>query len=141
MEMVLMELQSCMLCDAAEIRENLLFVLGGGVQRFSARAFPAPVPMQLAGLLELDALDTFAAHELLVTVVDSAGEPIGHVQAQLQCASLDVDQDASVPCVLPLGGISVPEPGDYEVRVVVDGQDRTRCALQATEVNAHHTVN
>src|SRR4051794_11877100 len=66
-----MDLQSCMLCDAAEVRDNLLFVLGGGVQRFHASAFPVPVPVQLAGLLEVDAIDTCAAHEIVMTVVES----------------------------------------------------------------------
>jgi hypothetical protein len=136
-----MELQSCMLCDFAEIREHLLFVLGGGVQRFNACAFPAPIPVQLAGLFEVDAIDTCTSHELLVTVVDAAGDPIGEIAGQMQCAGLDVDQVALLPWVMSLAGLSVPAPGDYEVRVVVDGENRTGCALRATEVNAHHPVS
>src|SRR5689334_20207536 len=104
-----MELQSCMVCDAADIRENLLFVLGGGVQRFVTSAFPSAIPMCVAGMLELDGIDTLSPHDVVVEVVDSAGDPIGHVEARVQCGGLEVDQVASVSWVLPLAGIPVPE--------------------------------
>jgi len=48
-----MKFRALMLADFASVRDGLLFVVGGGVKVVYLPALPAPLPLTLAGLVEI----------------------------------------------------------------------------------------
>lgn len=61
-----------LLADSAEVRESLLFVLGGGWTDIG----PAPQPFTIAGLIEVDWDETNRRHRLELTIEDDDGRPL-----------------------------------------------------------------
>jgi hypothetical protein len=61
-----------LLADSAEVREGLLFLLGGGW----AEAGPAPQPFAIAGIIEVDWEETNAHHTIEFNIEDEDGAPL-----------------------------------------------------------------
>jgi hypothetical protein len=111
------------LCDFAEVRERLLFALGGGITRLWREAFPASMEASLALLLELHQMELGARHELQVVVQGEDGQRVGEVKAAFQMGATDVDvgENVLVPIALDLRAAALPSAGSYAVEVVIDG--------------------
>jgi hypothetical protein len=60
------------LADSAEIREGLLFLLGGGWSETG----PAPQPFAIAGLLEVEWDEANTRHAVELTIDDEDGGPL-----------------------------------------------------------------
>jgi hypothetical protein len=128
-----MHLQAVMLCDAVSVRDGLLFVLGGGIDRLVLAEYPAVLPVQVAALLELEWLDQGNEHELLVCVYDEHLAELGRVQGQFSTMrSLELDEFAKFPVGISLSALSLPCPGSYEVRLLIDGELKARLPLEAS---------
>lgn len=82
-----MHFTACLVCDAAQARDNMLYVLGGGITRVNvpvaaiaearARAEESNVPFETMGhpikvaiAAQIDAPDLALVHEITVTVTD-----------------------------------------------------------------------
>jgi hypothetical protein len=61
-----------LLADSAEIREGLLFLLGGGWSEVG----PAPQPFAIAGLIEVDWKETNTRHAIEFVIDNEDGAPL-----------------------------------------------------------------
>jgi hypothetical protein len=130
-----MELQAALLCEAASTRDGLLFVLGGGVDHWAPPAYPAGLRLTLGVVVEADDRDQGSEHAFAVDVLDQEAERIVGVTAGFQFeGQLDPGQTTKLAFAVPLEGVLIPEYGDYEVRLLVDGDTLAATALRAMAV-------
>jgi hypothetical protein len=123
------------LADSAEVREGLLFLLGGGWNQVG----PAPQPFAIAGLLEVEWEETNAKHLLEIafededggrlTVPTPAGDQPLKIATEFEVGrppGVALGTSFNVPIALPL--LPVPwTPGRrYVVKVSVDGNEVDR---------------
>lgn len=129
-----MHLPVAMLANAAEVRDGLLYVLGGGVRHVTADTFPAGLNPALAAIIEVDYLDQGEDHALVVEIVGEHGVAGSLMVEFAHQFPLGLEEAADLPFAHPLRGISVPGPGDYEVRLTLDGQLRATLPLAVGQV-------
>jgi hypothetical protein len=120
-----MEIQAVILCDFAQVREGVLFVVAGGVTRLGVHnPRPSGLPVYLAAMFEMDPDEGSQAHELNVRVSNSStAVECGRITGGFQVAGamLNPGENLMVPVAVPLGSIEVTEDGPYDVHVSVDG--------------------
>ena len=121
------ELKSLILCDFAQIREGLLFVQSGGLTRLAAPTFPAKFACHVATLVWLPPHEAGAAHEIVMKVKSaSTAKLTAIVKVALQeseaPSALRPGEGRQVPIVVPLGAVSFPAAGEYDLQVEVDGE-------------------
>lgn len=128
-----MNVAAAFLCDFAEVRERLLFALGGGITRLWREAFPASMEASLALLLELHQMELAARHELQVVIQGEDGQRVGEVKAAFQMGATDVDvgENVLVPIALDLRAAQLPAAGAYAVEVVIDGTHQRTIQFKA----------
>lgn len=119
------ELKSLILCDFAQVRDGLLFVQSGGLTRLVAPMFPAQFACHVATLVWLPPHEAGAAHEMVMKVKSaSTAKLTATVKVALHETSppsgLRPGEGRQVPIVVPLGAVSFPEPGEYDLQVEVD---------------------
>jgi hypothetical protein len=121
----MIELKALFLCDSANVRENLLGALGGGLTRVGDTSFPIPLLADLALIFEIFD-DELAEHQVMVEcshidspddIIFRTGGPISAAPGQ-ELKHVDVQ---TFPLVLPLNVVGIPNPGLYEIRVELDG--------------------
>ena len=129
-----MQVQACILCEAVSVREGLLFLLAGGVQRLYAETFPAAIPLCVGGLIEYGAVDELLPHEFTLQIVDADSEELGRIVTEVPAGgNLEPDQVSLLPFGVHLHGIAVPSAGDYEIRLLVDGERDVAMALEVLQ--------
>ncbi|MFT4864285.1 MAG: hypothetical protein ACI8RE_000465 [Ilumatobacter sp.] len=121
------ELKSLILCDFAQIREGLLFVQSGGLTRLAAPTFPAQFACHVATLVWLPPLEAGTAHEIVMKVKSaSTAKLTATVKVELHesaaPSALLPGEGRQVPIVVPLGAVSFPEAGEYDLQVDVDDE-------------------
>ena len=125
-----MEISTALLCDFAEVREGLLFLVGGPITRLWRPQFPAPMNVCVALVLEgTEGEVAGVAHELQVAVVDADGrahaEARTGIQAQAQgLGELSPGEVIPIPVVIPLLAVPLPAPGTFDVRILLDGGEQ-----------------
>jgi hypothetical protein len=120
-----MRIATAILCDFAEVRESLLFVLGGGVKRVWGRVLPAPMACCLGVLVEVDASQLTLPHELRADLTGPAGETCAQVRGGFQLNPnliLERDEAAIVPLALDLRNVGLPSYGWYTLALSLDDQ-------------------
>lgn len=128
-----MQVAAAFLCDFAEVREGLLFALGGGITRLWRDAFPASMEASLALLLELHQTEGATQHQLQVLVQGEDGQRVGEVKAafQMGAAEVDVGENLLLPIALDLRPARLPAPGSYAVEIVMDGTHQRTIQFKA----------
>jgi hypothetical protein len=127
------------LCDYAQVREGLLFILSGGVTRIHRDSFPAPLGVCVALVVELDRIEAERAHHLELVVVGEDGEGVARMDADVQVATPEAakpGESLQMPLVVDLHGAPVPKAGAYELRVYIDGEHRRMLQFWAEPVQA-----
>jgi hypothetical protein len=115
---------AALLCDFASVRENLLFINGGGITRVWRTDFPAALSLSLALVLELHAMELDRPHEIDIQIVGEDGQQIAAIKAEFQAPTppfLEVTESLLVPLALDLRPAGVPATGGYTVSIAVDG--------------------
>lgn len=129
------------LCDSAEIREGLLFLLAGGWSEVG----PGPQPFAIAGLLEIEWDETNARHSLELTIENEDGAPLviptptGDQPVRV-ASEFEIGRPAgsargssfNMPLAVPI--VPLPwTPGRYVVRLRIDGSelDQVRFSVRA----------
>lgn len=79
-----MQVRSAVICDFAELREGLLFLVAGGITRVRREAFPAPAGIYLALTLELGPADRAFPQAVEITLEGPAGERVMQVTGGIQ---------------------------------------------------------
>ena len=128
-----------LLADSAEVREGLLFLLGGGWKQVG----PQPQPFAIAGMIEVEWNETNSRHRIEFVIEDEDGSPFlvptptGDQPFRLG-REFDVGRPPgstqgetfNVPIAVPI--IPLPwTPGRrYVVRTLIDGNDVDRLTFQ-----------
>jgi hypothetical protein len=130
-----MRLTTGLLCDYAQVRQGLLHVVAGGVNRLVRPTFPAPMGVTLALVLELDSFERRADHEVTIRIVDADGREVAQGGGRILGRELAADAPSrtQIPHVFDLRGVRIPSAGDYEVKVYVDGAHHADIPFQGLQ--------
>lgn len=120
-------LTTAILCDHAQVRGGLLFVLSGGISRLNRPELPSPIMAQLAVVMEFQPDEIALTHEIRVTVQHAetlkaivtvtGGIQVGEVPELLPGEPLQV------PMVIPqIAAATVEAEGAYDIRVTIDDE-------------------
>ena len=124
-----------LLADSAEVREGLLFLLGGGWTEVG----PAPQFFAIAGLIEVEWDEANAKHAIEFTFEDEDGAPLlvptpsGEQPVKIR-SEFEVGRPAGVPrgtsFIVPIAVNVVPLPWipgrRYVVKCILDGGEADR---------------
>lgn len=122
------------LADSAEVREGLLFLLGGGW----SIGGPAAQPFAIAGLIEVGWDETNTQHSLELTIEDEDGAPLllptpaGDVPFRIGPAPFEVGRPPGIargssfnmPVAIPIVPIPWMPGRRYVVRFLIDGDEK-----------------
>jgi len=118
------QLTAAFLCDYAEVREGLLFALGGGITRLWRESLPAPLGVSVALLIDVHPSEAGNPHELQLIVQGPDGERLAEVRGGFQLAEagdLEVGESYLMPIALDLRPGGVTQMGTHHVEVLIDG--------------------
>jgi hypothetical protein len=121
-----MKAAAAMLADHATVREGLLHVLGGGINRVIRDPLPAPLEAMLALLLQPDSVDDLLkTHNLEVTVKHAGtatSTPVAKAVMTLSTTGSPSGLIGPIPVVVPLQLVPITETGIHRITVNVDGE-------------------
>jgi hypothetical protein len=149
-----MILTSVILADYATIREGVLNVLGGGINKLQKPSFPARMSATVALMVKPESGDDVRGEHVIEVGItkSSANELIAEVQLKWSGFSATEDLPVplpAIPIVVPTDDISLPYAGLYSLFVRLDGAEAGRLEFVATQAgdppgapNAHdsHSV-
>jgi hypothetical protein len=125
------DIEYAFLADAAEARPGQKFaVIGGGVSRLGGPQFPLRHPhlALVCGLL-VTAPELGAEHDLQFVLLTPDGKKLSNATAKIMASGPGDGRDSVLTFSLDLWNLSFPEPGDYSIRILVDGSERKRLPL------------
>ena len=130
-----MEVEFAMLADSAQASEGKVYILGGGIDKIFAKAFPTTHPqMALALKLKLDSSECEREHALEIELWDADGNPAGpKLSAKFEAPREDLGRPSYVQLVLNIVGQTFKAAGDYAFKVLVDGQHLKTLPLYLVE--------
>ena len=116
-----MRAATAMLANAAEVREGLLYVLGGGIEQLWVSELPTEVAPTVIVSLELETDDLGKAFQPRLIVLDPAGEALVDVEMPPALPEREVggDDDAALFPMVFTVGMQVLRQGRHELRLVV----------------------
>ncbi|MDA8267940.1 MAG: hypothetical protein M0013_06145 [Actinomycetota bacterium] len=121
-----MEITAAILCDFAEIREGLLFVMAGGVMRVVRPNLPGPLGLMVAGTAEIRPDQFDQIHSVTVIMKDpDAATDLARVTTALQPhrpPGLKEGEPLVVPFVVRIGAVMLHHHGAYDVHVGSDDE-------------------
>ena len=132
-----------LLADSAEVRERLLFLLGGGWDQIG----PGPQPFAIAGIVEVDWDEANVQHQIEFSFEDEDGKPFvvptpGGAQPVKLAAPFEVGRPPgsvrgttfSLPIAVPLVPLPWTPGRRYCVVVRINGSevDRLRFSVRPT---------
>lgn len=119
-----MQLTTLMLCDFAQVRENMLFVSSGGVSRVVSSKFPATVRLSLAMVIHVPPDQRDAPLKLSVK--------LKYPDAAAMIANIDIGvhfnkvrgafagEGINIPQAIDLSSVPFPRPGQVDVQVSIN---------------------
>jgi hypothetical protein len=125
------DIEYAFLADAADARPGQKFaVLGGGVSRLGGPSFPLRHPhlALVVGLL-VTSVELGAEHELRFALLTPEGEEIATASASILANGPSDGRDTILTFSLDLWNLAFPTPGDYSIRILIDGSERKRLPL------------
>lgn len=129
-----MRIDVALLCDAANTRDGLLYILGGGVTRIRRPAYPAPMGLDLALRISGHQSESGTRHTLNVIVQDIDGRRHADVNATFATQSgsdMRPGEDITVPLPLDLRAVALPAAGEYSVEILIDDNHQASIPLLA----------
>ena len=133
--MAVISSQVFVLCDAANVRDGLLNILGAGISSISRPAFPALLECVVAIQFELSGASPDDKIVLRVVVTGGNGEPVDvpEFETTLSKAPFELDSPTTgrslvspvftLPFILNASALSVPAPGSYRMALFVNDQE------------------
>lgn len=117
-----MRAATAMLANAAEVREGLLYVLGGGIEQLWVGELPTEVAPTVVVSVELDAADLGRSFDPHLVVVDPAGEVLVDVDMPPATPERELGggDGALFPMVFTVG-MPVVREGGHRLQLLVDG--------------------
>ncbi len=131
------EIDAMLLANGVEVREGMLYVLGGGWMRCwpsPGQPFPYDKQVQVCLLLRVPYHETNMDHTFAVALRDSDEQPIapganGNFRVGREVALTD-GMSQLVPIAFQQV-VKIAAPGIYYVVVEIDGEERKRIAFEA----------
>ncbi len=125
------DIEYAFLADAADARPGQKFaVIGGGVTRLGGPQFPLRHPhLALVCGLSVTAPEFGAEHDLQFVLLTPAGVQLSNATAKVMANGPGDGHDTVLTFSLDMWNLSFPEPGDYSIRILVDGSERKRLPL------------
>lgn len=126
-------LTTTLLCDYAQVRNGLLHVIAGGVNRLVRREFPAPMGVCFAMVMELDQFEARRTHELTIRIVDADGAEVAQGTGAMRPRQPGAPGPlrSHVPHVFDLRNVRIPTAGLYELKVYMDGAHQADVPFEA----------
>jgi len=119
-------IQTLILCDFAQVRDGLLFVSSGGITRVYRDEFPAPFGCFVAGILQVGPAELDRVIEIrLVVAQTSDATQVAEAVGAFSCGAEDsrlLGETPMLPFVIPLVGLALPAPGQYDIRASANGE-------------------
>jgi len=114
-----------MLANAAEVREGLLYVLGGGIEQLWVQELPTEVAPTVVVSVELEADDLGHAFQPHLMVLDPGGEALVDVEMPPAFPEREVgsDDDAALFPMVFTVGMQVLRQGRHQLRLEVGGRE------------------
>ena len=125
------DIEYAFLADAADAVPGQKFsVLGGGVSRLGGPAFPLRHPhlAMVVGLL-LTTPEMGTPHDLRFVLLTPDGAELSSAGAEIVAGGPMDGRDTVVTFSLDMWNLTFPAPGDYSIRILVDGSERKRLPL------------
>ena len=131
------KVQAAVLSDVAYVRDGLLYLLAGGINRVIT-ALPGSLNVSLTIMVELEASEFSETHQVTVKIVhaesaQNIGQTLGNFHAG-DTSKLGPGEPMLLPLVVQLRSISLPQYGAYDLHVSVNGQPQQlltfRCVAQ-----------
>lgn len=130
-----------MLCDAATVREGLLHVLGGGVDRLGRASFPAPMDLVLAVVIQQHPTELDREHNMRVLIQHADGKRLAEAEITWQATSERPRlHEMPFPVVLPLRHVNIPAPSEYSIELLIDGVHQTSIPFTVADSLADDTT-
>ncbi len=125
------DVEYAFLADAAETAPGQKFhVLGGGVSQINGRVFPVIHPhLALVVGLRVSAVEGGREHELRFVLLGPTGQQVAEATGGLKAGTRPDGRDEIVTFSIDLWNLTFPTPGDYSLRVMVNGSEQRRLAL------------
>lgn len=116
-------ISSVLLCDFAQVREGLLFVLSGGITRVYRPKLPGNLGVKAAVVVEIGFAEVGRAHQLVVSVKHAGtAQEMGRLTSGFKAGgALEPGESLYVPIVVDLAAVPVKEYGAHDVQVAIDG--------------------
>ena len=125
------DIEYAFLADAADARPGQKFaVIGGGVSRLGGPQFPLRHPhLALVCGLIVTTPELGAEHELQFVLLTPDGNQLSNATAKITAAGPGDGRDSILTFSLDMWNLSFPIPGDYSIRILIDGSERKRLPL------------
>jgi len=118
-----MKLDWAMLANFAEVREGLVFVVGGGIDTVNTAQLPAPLNATILVRLLLHRTEANKQHTLELEITDEDGNSVAKVQAGFMVANnpdLPVGWDIPGMFALNVHGLQLSKEGRYAIEISAD---------------------
>ena len=125
------DIKYAFLADAAEARPGQKFhVIGGGVSRLGGPQFPLRHPhLALVCGLTVTTPELGSEHELQFVLLTPEGTQLSNATAKILANGPHDGRDSILTFSVDLWNLTFPSPGDYSIRILVDGSERERLPL------------
>jgi hypothetical protein len=132
-----MRVDTALLCEAATVRDGLLYILGGGIQRIELPDYPAPMPLTIALRVMLHRTEVETPHELQIRLLEEDGDEVVRVGMGFGVgdpAGLPVGEEAAiaVPWNFP-GRPQLPHAGRYSMEILIDNVHQASVSFTAAQ--------
>ena len=125
------DIEYAFLADAADARPGQKFaVIGGGVTRLGGSQFPLRHPhLALVCGITVTSPEFNLEHDLQFVLLTPEGQQLSNATAKIVANGPPDGRDTVLTFSLDMWNLSFPAPGDYSIRILVDGSERKRLPL------------
>ncbi len=130
------DIEYAFFADAADAVPGQKFhVIGGGISQLAGRTFPLQHPhLALVIGLRVTATERDREHNLRFVLLGPDGHEVASADGNIVAAGQPDLHDAVVTFAVDLWNRTLPLPGDYSLRIMVDGSERKRLGLVVAQV-------
>lgn len=150
--MAVISSQVFVLCDAANVRDGLLNILGAGISSISRHEFPAQLDCLVAIQFEISGGSMDDEIVLRVVVSGGDGEQVDVPEFETTLNQTPIEQRTpkptpalnnpsfTVPFILNASALTVPAPGSYQMALFVNDQQLSSLRFHASVLESAGTA-
>lgn len=129
------DIEYAFLADAADAVPGQKFhILGGGVSQLAGRSFPLQHPhIALVIGLRVTAAERDHEHNLRFVLLGPDGKEVAAADGNMVAGGHLDPRDAVVTFSVDLWNLMLPMPGDYSLRILVNGSERKSLPLVVSQ--------